>query len=245
MPRPGQNFSTVPGDRLSQGLEPDLWQRQAFVSPDLFARLRQAWAGDVPATPVPQPQASPVRAANAFPIPWEQMLPQAMSPPPSQAPGYAQGSAPGYAPGYAPEDLGGVEINDLVRAITERETQGAKDPYAARNPITQAVGIGQVLPKNVGPWTKEHYGAELTPEQFAADPVAQHTVVYGELRQIADYWAARGLSPDEVVRMTAAEWYGGRGGARALARGDGNKKAPHNYPSLRTYANDSLTRYDR
>jgi hypothetical protein len=140
-------------------------------------------------------------------------------PPPSVAP------APSSAPvvigegGLAKPDAGGVYDADAVLmpnstahgpAIAGIETPGSKDPYAAIGPATRtgarAYGKYQVMDFNIGPWTKEVLGRELTPDQFRASPDAQEAVFNQKFGQGAK-------SPQDAASM----WFTGRPAAEGAS----------------------------
>jgi hypothetical protein len=140
-------------------------------------------------------------------------------PPPSVAP------APSSAPvvigegGLAKPDAGGVYDADAVLmpnstahgpAIAGIETPGSKDPYAAIGPATRtgarAHGKYQVMDFNIGPWTKEVLGRELTPDQFRASPDAQEAIFNQKFGQGAK-------SPQDAASM----WFTGRPAAEGAS----------------------------
>ena len=57
-----------------------------------------------------------------------------------------------YRPDYA---------DSLYQSIVTQESSGRT---AVVNPDSGAVGMGQVMPFNIGPWTREILGRELTPD---------------------------------------------------------------------------------
>ena len=124
---------------------------------------------------------------------------------------------------------------DLYSRIIKQESGG--DPSQV-NPDTGAIGIGQVMPENVPSWTKEVLGAEMTPDQFAADADAQKKVVDSKLNQYMEKAKAAGESGVEACRTVAADWYGGEGS-------DKNSEAPQaGYPSLKAYTESVCSGYE-
>lgn len=233
---------------MAQGLETG---PQMYRAPDLFSHLIEAWA-----RALDPPRPTPIAPRDNTPMDYGLPPDQLVNSPAGGAFVYQPPTGPaplpeperltgGYAPGYSPEDLGGVEINDLVQAVRERESGGMRDPYAAVNERSGALGFSQVLPRNVPAWSQRYYGHALSPAEYAQNPEAQEVITYGAIRDIAAKHARAGLSREEIVRRAAAEWYGGPGGARRVAAGTGNRPAPGNYPSLATYADDTLRRYQR
>lgn len=102
----------------------------------------------------------------------------------------------------------GDEISKFRAAIIAKESGGS---YTIVNPDSGAIGIGQVMPENVGPWTQRYLGRTLTPEQFRYDPGAQDAVVNGRFRDMLADQRAAGYKGEEMIRRAAAVWYSGRG----------------------------------
>ena len=134
--------------------------------------------------------------------------------------------------------IGPVNVNRLRQAIVGKESGGN---FSAVNPDSGALGYGQVMPYNVGPWTQKHYGRRLTPEQFLASRDAQLAVVNGQIGEIVQQQLAAGYKGDIAIRRAAAIWYSGRGN-----RYDDNRPQFYKgrrYPSIREYTLDILRRY--
>ena len=161
------------------------------------------------------------------------------------------GSAPAYA-GGAPQfsytgggqsmasASGPVNLNRLRQAILGKESGGN---FGAVNPDSGALGIGQVMPANVGPWTQKHFGRRLTPQQFLANRNAQIAVVNGQMNEILQQQLRAGYSMPIAIRRTAAIWYSGRGDLYDDDRPQSYNGRP--YPSIRAYTTDILNRYLR
>ena len=135
---------------------------------------------------------------------------------------------------------GPVNLNRLRQAIFGKESGGN---FAAVNPDSGALGIGQVMPENVGPWTQKHYGRRLTPKQFLASKEAQLAVVNGQLGEIIQQQLRAGYKPETAIRRAASIWYSGRGDLYD----DGRPQYSNGrrYPSIREYTLDILNRYRR
>jgi hypothetical protein len=116
----------------------------------------------------------------------------------------AAGPAATAAPAAGPGGYGG--------AISSIESGGR---YDLRGPVTrngdQALGKYQVMGNNVGPWTREALGHELTPEQFLADPKAQDAVFDHKFGQYAEKYGPTGA---------ARAWFAGEGGMNDPTRKD-------------------------
>lgn len=117
------------------------------------------------------------------------------------------GAPPGFGQ-YSPQPTIGPGGDILARAsgaIAGIESGGQADPYMAIGPQTaqgRANGKYQVMDFNVGPWTKEILGQEMTPEQFRANPQAQEAVFKGKFGQ---YLQKTG-NPQDAASM----WFSGR-----------------------------------
>lgn len=121
-------------------------------------------------------------------------------------------------------------ISKFRAAIIGKESGGN---YGAVNPDSGALGIGQVMPENVGPWTKQYLGRSLTPQQFLNDPAAQDAVVNGRFKDmIADQQAA-GFSGEQMIRRAAAVWYSGQ--ARLWSDTKPQFYKGRRYPSIAEY----------
>lgn len=91
-----------------------------------------------------------------------------------------------------------------ARAIAGIESGGK---YDALGPITKsgdrAFGLHQIMGRNIGPWTKETIGAEMTPQQFLTNPQAQDDVFKAKFGQYVQKYG-----PDGAARA----WFAGEGG---------------------------------
>ena len=65
----------------------------------------------------------------------------------------------------------------------------------------RAYGAYQVMGANIGPWTKEILGQEMTPQEFLASPAAQDAVFKGKFGQYTDKYGPQGA---------AAMWFSGK-----------------------------------
>lgn len=106
-------------------------------------------------------------------------------------------------------------------AIASIESQGSGD-YSALGPETNGdrpYGRYQVMGANIGPWTKEALGQEMTPEAFLASPEAQDAVFdqqfgknvekYGNPQDAASVWftgrpQASGAGATDALGTTGA-----------------------------------------
>lgn len=76
----------------------------------------------------------------------------------------------------------------------------------------RAHGKYQIMGANIGPWSKEILGQELTPQEFLASPQAQDAVFQGKFSQYVDKYGPEGA---------AQAWIGGPGGVGKVDRKDG------------------------
>lgn len=132
------------------------------------------------------------------------------------------------------------DLRRFRRAITGQESGGR---YAAVNPDSGALGIGQVMPENVGPWTQKYLGRRLTPEQFLANTAAQDAVINGRFRDMFADQRRAGFTGEQMVRRAAAVWYSGRANLW-------NDTTPQvykgrTYPSIAEYTQAIWDRYRR
>ena len=109
--------------------------------------------------------------------------------------------APAMAPGggqYAPA-IAGIESGGRYDAVGPETGKG------------RAYGKYQVMDFNIGPWTKEVLGQEMTPQQFAASPQAQDAVFNAKFGQYASKYGPEGA---------ARAWFAGEEGMNDPNRKD-------------------------
>jgi hypothetical protein len=101
------------------------------------------------------------------------------------------------------------QVTAIRRAIIGQESD---NNFKAVNPHSGALGYGQVMPENVGPWTKEALGRSLTADEFLADPKIQIKVIDFKLNQYFQEGLQKSGGDEEVaVRWVASTWYSGQG----------------------------------
>lgn len=87
--------------------------------------------------------------------------------------------------------------------------------YDLLGPVTKtgdrAYGKYQVMGSNIGPWSKEILGHEVTPEQFLADPKLQDAIFNGKFGQYTQKYGPEGAS---------RAWFAGEGGMNDMGRKD-------------------------
>ena len=134
----------------------------------------------------------------------------------------------------------GGRIGRFRAAIIGQESGGS---YTVINPDSGAIGVGQVMPYNVGPWTSKYYGKRLTPAQFRNSRAAQDAVLNGRFKEMLDREFAKGYSEQVAVRRAASEWYSGQPGLW------NNTKPQYSngrrYPSIEEYTRSIWSAYRR
>ena len=93
------------------------------------------------------------------------------------------------------------------KGIINEESGGS---YTVVNPDSGAIGIGQVMPSNVGPWTRKYYGRALSPQAFRYNPAAQDAVLNGRFKDMLDEQFKAGYQGEEAIRRAASVWYSGK-----------------------------------
>jgi hypothetical protein len=130
--------------------------------------------------------------------------------------------------GYVPASgAKGNTFENFLHAISGRESGGN---YKARNPDSGALGKYQIMPGNVGPWSRQILGYSITPQQFYASPKYQEQIAQGMLRQYYNQYGPGGA---------AVAWYAGPGTASKWMknRNNGYYNSPQGkYSSINAYA---------
>jgi hypothetical protein len=126
-------------------------------------------------------------------------------------------------------------LDHLYQGIIGQESRSKKypnggDPSLVCKQKPHAIGLGQVIPKHVGPWTKEYWGQKLTPQQFLHNADAQRVVVRGELGKYLDEGMAHYNDPKLATDYAARKWYSGDGFRSSTRLEAGG------YPSVDKYA---------
>lgn len=137
-----------------------------------------------------------------------------------QARGLLGQGAPTSAPGQSAQ-------SPYAGAVSSIESGGN---YQSLGPQTKsgdrAFGKYQVMGQNIGPWTKETLGQELTPQQFLQSPQAQEAVFNKKFTQYA-------------------QAYGPEGAARAWFAGPSNMNNPTAKDELGTTVADYSRRFQQ
>lgn len=120
------------------------------------------------------------------------------------------GSAAGAANGLATAG----DMNAYRNAIASIESAGSGD-YAAVGPthprLGRALGRYQVMEANIGPWSRQVLGREVTPDEFMANPELQDAIFDGIFGQYVEQFGPEGA---------AQAWFAGPGGVGKMDRQD-------------------------
>ncbi len=96
-------------------------------------------------------------------------------------------------------------------AIANIESGGNYSILGPETKGDRAYGKYQVMGANVGPWTKEILGFEMSPQEFLSNPQAQDAVFQGKFDQYVQKFGPEGA---------AQAWFAGPGGVGKLDRKD-------------------------
>lgn len=110
-------------------------------------------------------------------------------------------------------NIDGGTHREAIGAIESGGRYDAQGPVVARGTFAGQRGVGkyQVMEGNVGPWTKEVLGKEMTPEEFRNDKTAQDSVFDAKFGQLVTKYG----NPQDA----AAAWHSGRSLAEATKAG--------------------------
>ncbi|WP_395542718.1 hypothetical protein [Neotabrizicola sp. sgz301269] len=110
--------------------------------------------------------------------------------------------------------LGKTPMRPFRDAIASIESAGSGD-YSAIGPnhptLGRALGRYQVMEANIGPWSMEALGREVTPEEFLANPQIQDKIFDYKFGQYVQKFGEEGA---------AQAWFGGPGGVGKVTRSD-------------------------
>jgi hypothetical protein len=105
----------------------------------------------------------------------------------------------------------GTEDNNVKALMKAIVLQESNNDHTLVNSDSGAIGLGQLMPFNVGPWCKEAGKGNVTPTQFRYDRSLQLDVLEFKIRQ---YYliALKKANGDKQIAamMVAAAWYSGQ-----------------------------------
>lgn len=154
---------------------------------------RENFASSLPGLGGSAPQSAP---ATSRPVP---LPPQPQAPQPGGSLVSENPNSPYYQKAIAGIESGG-DYGKLGPVIEKGRMAGDR-----------AYGKYQVMGANVGPWTKQHFGQELTPEQFVQNPQAQDAVFNGQFGAYAKQYGPEGA---------ARAWFAGPGNMNNMGAKD-------------------------
>ena len=110
--------------------------------------------------------------------------------------------------------LGKTPMRPFRDAIASIESDGSGG-YAAVGPthpqLGRALGRYQIMEANIGPWSREVLGREVTPEEFMANPQIQDAIFDGKFGGYVQQFGPEGA---------AQAWFAGPGGVGKMDRQD-------------------------
>jgi uncharacterized protein YpmS len=135
-------------------------------------------------------------------------------------------------------------VDALSHAIISQESTNNSQSL---NPHSQALGLAQVMPANIGAWSQEALGYRLSVDEFRSNPTAQKQIINYKLEQ---YWqdALIESNGDEelAVLKVASHWYSGSPDLHDSPTTQWYKGADgklHRYPSVAKYSDSILQKY--
>lgn len=142
-------------------------------------------------------------------------------------------------PGDTGKTYGDVSQDAFRRALIGKES--SFNP-TAENERTKAFGLGQVLPKNIGPWSREILGYTVSQRELARNPSLQEQIINGKIDQYFMSQMRLGYEGEVLIRRVAAMWYGGEGAVEHWNNPGYHDHIP-NEPNMQKYTQDLFDRY--
>lgn len=129
-------------------------------------------------------------------------------------PGLYGSTSPAATPSSARSSVSGDSAGNAIASIESGGRYDATGPVIASGPMAgqRALGKYQVMESNIGPWSKEVLGREVTPQEFIANPQIQDAIFKGKFGQYVQKYG----SPEAASRA----WFAGEGGMNDLNRKD-------------------------
>jgi hypothetical protein len=142
-------------------------------------------------------------------------------------------------PGDTGKTFGDVSQDAFRRALIGKES--SFDP-TAENDRTKAFGLGQLLPVNIGPWSREILGYTASQRELSRNPSLQEQIINGKINQYFMSQMRLGYKGEVLIRRVAAMWYGGPGAVEHWNNPRYHDKFP-NEPNMQQYTQDLFDRY--
>jgi hypothetical protein len=124
-------------------------------------------------------------------------------------------------------------VKALMKAIVLQESSG---DYTLVNRDSGAIGLAQLMPFNVGPWSLEAGEGNVTPTQFRYDKALQLRVIKFKIRQYYLTALKKAKGDKQIAAMmVAAAWYSGQ-----MSKYSDTRPQPYGgtmYPSINYYSN--------
>lgn len=122
---------------------------------------------------------------------------------------------------------GSSQLSKLMSAIKGQESN---NNYGAVNSMSGAAGAYQIMPANIGPWSREALGRSVNYNQFMSSRQLQDTIAKHKLNQYLKQYGAAGA---------AVAWYGGPGAVKNM---HSTKPQAGGHPSIAAYWQSVLNR---
>lgn len=142
-------------------------------------------------------------------------------------------------PGDTGKFFGDISQDAFRRALIGQESSG--NPTAVNN-RTRAFGLGQLLPVNIGPWSREILGYTVSQRELSRNPSLQEQIINGKLNQYFMSQMRLGYEGEVLIRRVAAMWYGGEGAVEHWNNPNYHDKFP-NEPNMQQYTQSLFDRY--
>ena len=135
----------------------------------------------------------------------------------------------------------------LTNAIIGQESG---NNHNAVNGRTNALGLVQVMPENVGPFTERYLGRAMSYAEFKSNRAAQELLARRLVEDLLARHDSPGRSEEEIIRRAAAEHYGGPGAVEywnsSAYHAKGSRFNPYgNEPDMAEYTMSVYQRYLR
>lgn len=106
---------------------------------------------------------------------------------------------------------GGNGYREAIASIESKGSGGYNAVGPTHPKLGRALGRYQIMEANIGPWSREVLGREVTPEQFLSTPQIQDAIFDAKFGKYVEQYGPQGA---------AQAWFGGPGGVGKLNRTD-------------------------